>query len=308
MSDSNRGGVDKALIGSIVAAIAVICLYWAMFYDAGYQSGRHQERAQIERKHYAADTGERVERECAGRATKALRECVTEIVASERENKRNESDLAAQWQAADWVLWAAIIAGAQLVATVIGLYFIKGTLDATLKAVEDTGKATLAMEKQIEIAERGQRAWIAIEAITVDDGQINVTVRNFGHSPAKNFATKIETREWSHIFFPESFGSHSTNDIRTLVPNQFDKFSIDLPVLRTGQVFLLHILYNYGGESGSDLDHGQWSYIVWPGEQIRRMRMADCSTTEQLKRGLGYPPPGSTRFPNQTNHEPENGK
>lgn len=194
MSGSNRGEGTKALVGYIVAAITVVGLYWAMFYNAGYQSGRNQERAQIERKHYAADTSERVERECAGETPIGLRECISEIVASEHENKRSESDLAAQWQAADWMFWASIIAGAQLAATIIGLYFIKGTLDATFEAVQETGKATLAMQETNEIAretmQKQLRAYIGViiveHPVLSENGTIFAKMKftNYGQTPA----------------------------------------------------------------------------------------------------------------------------
>ncbi len=147
MSDNDWRGINKTLVGGIVVAFVGIGLFWAMFYNAGYQSGRQQERASIERKYYTADTTNRIERECSEKQAVALRNCITEIVASEHENKRDESDLAAQWKAADWVFWASVIAAAQLVATIIGLYFIKGTLDATAAAVNETSMATTAMER-----------------------------------------------------------------------------------------------------------------------------------------------------------------
>ena len=172
MPRSDRGKQSAArLIGTILVAVLGIGAYWAMFYSAGYGSGYNERQAHIEAKHYVSDTPQQIERECGAKAGEATRECIAKIIDAERESQRSESDLAAQWKAADWVMWAGIIAGAQLIATALGLYFVKRTLDATLEAVEDTGKATQAMERQNELAARQQRPWIWIESVEVTIGR-----------------------------------------------------------------------------------------------------------------------------------------
>ena len=198
-----RGNRDNkpsyGLIGTIFVAVIGVALYWSMFYSMGYSSGYHEKQAYVESEHHASDTPKQVEGKCGAKASSELRECITEIVKSERESQRSESDLAAQWKAADWVLWAGAIAGAQLIATLVGLYYVKGTLDATLEAVEDTGKATNAMLKQTELVEREQRPWVTIEAakpvISNRDDGILITVeigfKNIGKTVAAGF--------WPHL-------------------------------------------------------------------------------------------------------------
>lgn len=157
MSGSKRGEHSAlGLIGTVAVAVVGIASYWAMFYSAGYGSGYNDQKAKIEAKHYASDTTNQIERDCSAKTGEVARKCITDIVKAEREGQRNERDLAAQLKAADWAMWAAIIAGAQLLATIIGLYFVKRTLDATLEAVEDTGKATKAMEEANRIARFAQ--------------------------------------------------------------------------------------------------------------------------------------------------------
>ena len=159
MSGSDRGELTKAgLIGTVLVAIIGIAAYWSMFYSMGFQSGQNERKANVEAGHYANDTAKQIERECSAKAGQAARECIAKIVAAERESQRGESDLAAQWKAADWVMWAGVLAGAQLFATGLGLYFVRETLRATLKAVEDTGKATNAMVRQNEITTEKERA------------------------------------------------------------------------------------------------------------------------------------------------------
>ena len=195
------------MIGAILIAAIGIALYWAMFYQAGYGSGYNERKAQEESKHYASNTAKEIERACVDLTGSATRECIAKIVEAERESQRNESDLAAQWKAADWVMWAGIIAGAQLLATAVGLYFVKRTLDATLEAVEDTGRATEAMERQNELAENTTRRQLwpylgqpenstsitarpekdrFVDGKCVRGYRICITTKNFGQTPAKN--------------------------------------------------------------------------------------------------------------------------
>ncbi len=224
MSGSNREQHSAArLIGAALVAVIGIALYWAMFYSMGYGSGHHEGQAEVNGQHYASDTANQIDRECGTKSGRSARECITEIVKAEREGQRNESDLAAQWKAADWVMWAGIIAGTQLIATAAGLYYVKRTLDATLEAVEDTGKATKAMERQNELAEetakRQLRAYVSVTPVTISNfdppGIISVghTVLNHGQTPAQKM---------NHIFgmavFPNSFANFPT-PIRPVVLN-----------------------------------------------------------------------------------------
>lgn len=176
-----------------------------MFYNAGYQSGQNERQANIEASHYARDAAEQIERKCGTVTGEATRKCITEIVEAERESQRSESDLAAQWKAADWAMWAGIIAGAQLIATALGLYYVKRTLDATLVAVEDTSKATKAMERQNEIATLAQRPWLdfKIEVTGISpyskEGEAVLTlslhVTNYSAFPAHRVISKGEAVE-----------------------------------------------------------------------------------------------------------------
>ena len=195
MSDSDRDDHRKAgLIATAIVAAVAVAIYWAMFYDMGFQSGQNERKANVEAEHYASDTANQIERECGAKSGQAARECITKIVATERESQRGESDLAAQWKAANWVMWAGILAGAQLIATALGLYFVKRTLDATLEAVEDAGKATETMRDANLIAKESNRPWIKVtpppHVIVINEPdcitaiEIPTSVKNFGNSPA----------------------------------------------------------------------------------------------------------------------------
>lgn len=209
-------GERLAFVGAFLVACAGIGAYWWMFYDMGASTARNEERARIEREHYAADAPERVEKECSGLDRPAQLKCVLEIVNSQRESQRNESDLAAQWKAADWVAWASILAGAQLISTLLGLYYVKRTLDATLLAVEDTGEATEAMKEANRIAattaDAQLRPYLSIDDAlhfdTHDSGLswvVRFKITNHGQLPAKQI--KVTSKSYiGNPFTAESQG------------------------------------------------------------------------------------------------------
>ena len=72
-------------------------------------------------------------------------------------NSESESDLCAQWKAANaaedsafWTKWGFGVA-------IVGSSFLLWQIILTREAVKDTGNATLAMQRQNELADQGQR-------------------------------------------------------------------------------------------------------------------------------------------------------
>lgn len=191
-------GAERRISGysiftAIVIAGAVFAYIW-MFYVAGYASGQRHERGVMAREHHAAEAGNNFSGRCDGLAVDARGECVRESAQSEREEQRNYSDLAAQWEAVSWAEWAAVIAGIQLAATIVGLFFVRRTLDATWEAVDDTSRATRAMERQNEITEdtarRQLRAYVipkdaAVQGLSPGNAPVFVfQLHNSGQTPA----------------------------------------------------------------------------------------------------------------------------
>jgi hypothetical protein len=178
---ASKRTVDKHTIYAAVVLAFGMFAYWWMFYRAGYSSGRHEERAHIEREHYAAEAADQLSKVCGQLSGTAAAKCAYDTAETEREYRRNESDLAAQWKAADWVLWGAVIAGAQLVATAAGLFFIKRTLDASWQAVataQATTRAYIAIERP--------RLVPGVKTSYVTDGiiVIQIAAENIGKSTA----------------------------------------------------------------------------------------------------------------------------
>ena len=117
------------------------------------------------------------------------------------EGKDNRhSDLCAQWKAADaaskaaW--WAAFGTFVALTGTA-GLYW---QIVLTRRAVQDTGKATSAMQRQNDIAQEAQRPWVTLAVRPVlsiphmDEIHFRseVIANNVGHSPATHFGMRCK--------------------------------------------------------------------------------------------------------------------
>lgn len=182
---------SRVLLASIGIAAVTFALYAAMFLSAGYGAGLNNGRAQAESSLYARNASVDIEQRCSKLAPALMRKCVAEIISRQRENQRSESELAAQWESARWAKWAGAAALAQLLATIVGLYFIKGTLEATLKAVEDTTLATGAMQESNDIARIAQRPWIKINNLNLEDYQLR---HSDAHGDFVTIKAKIEVR------------------------------------------------------------------------------------------------------------------
>lgn len=112
-------------------------------------------------------------------------------------SEREKRDLAAQESMSVWAFWMMMVAGASAVITAIGTGFLLWQVMLTREAVEDTSKATLAMERQNKLTEAAQRAWVVLRVVLCrvsladKEGQLylfeyEVHVENLGHTPAFN--------------------------------------------------------------------------------------------------------------------------
>src|SRR4249919_2880056 len=141
-----------------------------------------------------------------------------------------QSDLCAQWRTVDWTMWGVLVG---LFGTAALIYQIM----LTREALEDTGKATAAMERQNEIAtevrDRQLRPYVSFMDTSprnkpgssfADDRELKLMVKNFGQTPAEDVrlfhASEVRDKPigWEQIeleYEPESFGKISPTDSRT---------------------------------------------------------------------------------------------
>jgi hypothetical protein len=159
MSDGDRGKRSQDLIAAGLAAVALfgaVVLAFAIGGTLGVNSGRDQVSA---REHYEHTKQDNL-RACIGREGAAAVECVSEAIEAAQDQSDARQDLYAQQDMSKWAFWMVIVSGLTVGITAVGVWFVKRTLDATLEAVADTGKATAAMIRQNEIAEKAQRPWL----------------------------------------------------------------------------------------------------------------------------------------------------
>lgn len=195
MSRSNRDDIAEAFRLAIYLMIAVgfLVVVWQI-------SGTYAERrqnAEHRARQYADTTDRRIANACATVERPAVLECITKQVGTAREDERTEYDLQAQQDSADAAFWMAWISFATLTATLVALWFVKGTLDATREAVKDTSEATDAMRKANELAEdtakRQLRAYVGVQSITIENvvmglkPSAHIIAKNFGQTPADKF-------------------------------------------------------------------------------------------------------------------------
>ncbi len=143
-------------------------------------------------------------------------------------------DLAAQEASALWAFWMVVISFASVLITAVGTIFLYKQIVLTREAVEDTGKATLAMDRQNAIAEAAQRAWISVE-ITVPEFWIayekinfryKITCKNIGNTIADNFFNVVSFKFSNTIPLDEIRVDHKVwRDIKlldeiALMPNE----------------------------------------------------------------------------------------
>jgi hypothetical protein len=202
-----------------------------------YASGREDQRRYETPASYAKAAKADAQSACAGREGTAAFECVYEKVEAAQEQARAEQDLSAQQKAANSALLSALIAFFTLILTGVGVWYIKRTLEATLKAVEDTSEATDAMREANRMALLAQRPWLSVEIVpTILKRQghalrceIEINVTNLGQSVAKNYLLFSKLKytpsgsfdEAEEIF--ETFAAKLGNTRRVVLPRDTER-------------------------------------------------------------------------------------
>lgn len=169
-------------------------LYCAMFYSAGGLDAGNNARAERYAAQYKADAPQRVQRECARKVGADLAKCAVEIVDASREQQHSESDLAAQWQAANWVLWATIIGAIQLVFSGLGLIALLRTIHQGREGLQ---AAKDAISETKRIGEAQTRCYLSgasakMGYLTTGEFWVECLIRNTGQSPARNVKCSCE--------------------------------------------------------------------------------------------------------------------
>lgn len=195
MSASDRGE-RTAIVDWVFPGVGIV-LATLLAWGIGYLQARETERRYYTPRQYQESAKAQAHRACVGMKPAAMFECVDEHVEAAYQQANAEQDLSAQQRAAFSGLVAAVVSALALMATGIGIYYVRETLKATLKAVEDTSEATEAMREANVIArdsaERQLRAYIfldeagSIGPFTFAVGEPPhglVNIKNYGQTPA----------------------------------------------------------------------------------------------------------------------------
>lgn len=184
--------------GLLIALILCCLIVGGLTYSAGIEGERRDQYPAA----YSDTAKQSAQRTCVGTEPGAVFDCVYEKVEASQDQARAEQDLDAQQGMKFWAAIMAIFTLATVLITAVGVWFVKRTLDATLEAVEDTGRATDAMLAGNEIAQKSAekqlRAYLSVKSITIsDDREIGglgygVILINNGVTPAHMKGFKID--------------------------------------------------------------------------------------------------------------------
>ncbi|GGB52063.1 hypothetical protein [Blastomonas aquatica] len=179
MSGSYRGVGIAALIAALLIAFGL----GAYTFSLGYPE--KIERYPSYQQGYSDNSG-------ASSSVPNIPQGIVQKSPCNNPQSETESDLCAQWRAAkaaekaaDWTVYGVL-------ASITGISLLLWQINLTREAVEDTGKATIAMERQNEIAERQQRPWVTVAIadafMTQSQGGLllvcDVSLGNIGATPA----------------------------------------------------------------------------------------------------------------------------
>ena len=189
-----------------------------------YSSGRESERRDNAPASYSRAAKQDAQRACVGMETGTTFECIYEKVEASQEQARGEQDLSAQQRAATSALVTAILSGIALILSGVGVWFIKGTLDATLEAVKETGNANKIARESFALENRAvlylgelqvkSVQWIAakspVEAFLFIEAAIEII--NAGKMPGR-YSIRFECKPGAHADFSKEFNDWGVSGV-----------------------------------------------------------------------------------------------
>jgi len=160
---SERGEAEYWLFPLIGLLVAI-----GLAFGVGALQGREFERRSLSRSQHVHAATADTAKLCMRKQGRDLVDCVQAVVEEAETASHDEQDLTAQQQAA----WAAILntifGSLSMAGALLGLVWIKGTLDATRQAGIETAEATEAMRHANQVAEEAARGWLSIDVLSID--------------------------------------------------------------------------------------------------------------------------------------------
>lgn len=193
----------KAAPAALMFTLVLIVIFAAGLF--GYDLGRLQDETRYHTRNYAERSDDDIKRICSGFDTSAETvECAIKEKTSYRDAKRAEEDLGAQKEMARWAWYILLITGGvgtlTVIATGLGVYWVKKTLDVTALSVKltresvnlaNTANTQTAFQsmRNDEYTRRQIRAYVVlndakINADYTDGVCVEFSIVNSGQTPA----------------------------------------------------------------------------------------------------------------------------
>lgn len=236
---------------------------------------------------------------------------VERIIANPRPEQGEDTvqrDLAAQEAMAVWAFWMVAVSLGTLLVAGLGTALIWRQVRLTRKAVEDTGQATVAMNKANEIALQAQRPWISID-LSVEKFHLSehsliidytVLFRNSGKLVAKQLATRVENFKQASLTAAdidahyERLRQRSASSRFALMPGEdtfskhYTSASVDhLPWRDDALHFLIIAVAYYTFDGDTEIHRTERAFLIGkPGDDIFDRRLIQKSMMGLDKNGV----------------------
>ena len=135
----------RSIVTTLAGLAIVGAALWALIADLSSVDSAYSHAAADASVEYERNAQADIKESCFSPSGLRKVDCAAKAREAAREGQRKEQDLAAQNITAWWTKVMGIAALIGMALSAVGVWFVKRTLDATLEAVKDTGKATNAM-------------------------------------------------------------------------------------------------------------------------------------------------------------------
>ncbi|WP_209347339.1 hypothetical protein [Pontixanthobacter sp. CEM42] len=206
-----RSEIGRVL--SVVMAIVIVVTITAVIaFGQGVEQERRYKFTSAPSNEQLVDARER----CKAQQALNLPTCIDEAIRNSLDDRLGQEDLKAQQGMTFWAAIMTLVAAFTAIITALGVWFVKRTLDATLKAVEDTSEATAAMVEANRLTASSQRAWIDIEPEYRIEGRPQDRIFISTSSHFSNIGRSIATKVYRMSRLRSGTGASITEDFNDL--------------------------------------------------------------------------------------------
>lgn len=192
MPDSDRSyraaPLEAFFICLILIGVAVAIFATGLTF--GVDAGRNEVTA---RQHYEAEKQSMLSA-CAGAESANLSKCIVDAIETAQGNSDSRQSLYAQKDMSDWAFWMMLTSLGMFFVSLLGVIWIKGTLDETRRAVRSADDAVSVTR---EIGMMQARAYLEVKTVTLtatdnpDVFDAALQIENVGQTPARDIQFRV---------------------------------------------------------------------------------------------------------------------